>query len=112
MQKIKLLKIWYGLVILILVSLLYEHTTKFEFTSIVFWLRLVLLLVALLLTFYVISDVFIPVRAAKRVENVFVKEIKRKNSEINRLRREKEMFARSALKEAEKNVEMSRSRKE
>lgn len=106
MKKIKLIRLWYSIIIIILVALLYEHTVKFEFFSIIFWLRLIFLVVALLLTFYVVSDVFRPEKAAKRVEKILGKEIIRKSREIKHLKKEKDMFARSARKQAEKNVDL------
>lgn len=108
MRRIMLLKIWYGIVIILLIALLYEHTVKFDLTSIVFWLRLVFLIIALMLTFYVIGDVFMPVRAARRIEGIFARQLRKKSNEIRRLKREKEMFARSAMKQANKNIEMKK----
>lgn len=106
MKKIKLIGLWYSIIVIILIALLYEHTVKFDFSSIVFWLRLVFLVVALLLTFYVVSDIMKPKKAAKRVEKILGKEIRRKSGEIKKLKKEKDMFAKSAFKEAEKNIEM------
>ncbi|MFC1731872.1 hypothetical protein ACFL6I_16255 [candidate division KSB1 bacterium] len=106
MKKIKLIRIWYGVIILILVALLYEHTVRFDFSSILFWLRLMFLLVALFLTFYVVTDILRPEKAARRVEKVLGKEIRRKSGEIKQLKKEKDMFARSAMKQAARNIEL------
>lgn len=104
MKRIRLIQLWYSIIIIILVALLYEHTAKLQLGSIVFWLRLLFLLVALLLTFYVVSDIMRPEKAARRVEKVLGKEIRRKSSEISKLKKEKDMFARSAMKQAGKNI--------
>ena len=74
MQKIKLIRIWYSIIIIILIALLYEHTAKLQLSNIIFWLRLLFLAVALLLTFYVVNDVFRPEKAAKRIEKI-IKEV-------------------------------------
>jgi len=108
MKNLKLIRLWYGIIIIILVALLYEHTVKFDFSSIMFWLRLIFLMIALLLTFYVVRDIFRPEKAAKRVEKILGKELRRKSGEINKLKKEKDMFARSAIKQAEKNVGMEK----
>lgn len=100
MKKPCLITIWYSIIVIILAALLYEHTARLDFSSAVFWLRLVFILVALLLTFYVVEDILLPVKAARKVEKIFSKELLRKSAEIKKLREEKEIFMRSALKRA------------
>ena len=106
LKRISLIHIWYGIIVAILVALLYEHAVKIEFGSAVFWLRLVFLLIALVLTFYIVGDIFRPEMAAKRVEKIYSRELRRKSDEIKRLKMEKEMFARSAIKQAKEKMEL------
>lgn len=96
--RLYLLRIWYGIVILILVALLYEHTAKLELGSIAFWIRLVFLLAFLVLTFYVIDDLLMPERSARRVERILSKELLRKSRQIKKLKEEKAILFNSALK--------------
>lgn len=108
LKKISLVHIWYGIIVAILVALLYENVVKIELGSAAFWLRLVFLLIALVLTFYIVGDIFRPEMAARRVEKIYSRELRRKSEEIKRLKMEKELFASSALKQASKNVEQGK----
>jgi hypothetical protein len=104
--KTKLIGIWYALILIILASLLYEQTAKFDFTSILFWVRWALLIVALLLSFYVLEDILMPHKVARRVEKVFSKELQRKDHRIRQLKEEKDLFMNSALKRSEENQKL------
>jgi len=101
--KHRLLGIWYAIILVILVSVLYEHTTKFDFQNFWFWIRLMFFMVALILTLFVVQIIFKPNSDVGKLRGLFDSQIKKKDGIIKKLKLEKEMFMKSALKRSEEN---------
>lgn len=104
---------WYLLVVILLVALLFELLSRPLFLSPFFWLRLFLVLAALIGSFFVFGEHQKKQNSHKteygRLRNGLLAELRKKNVEIQRLKDERQIFLNTAVKQAARTVEVSQS---
>ncbi|MDO8642555.1 MAG: hypothetical protein Q7R76_03120 [Candidatus Woesearchaeota archaeon] len=106
----RLFFVWYSLVVVLLVSFLFEVLIHPTF-SLLFFVRLFLVVAALIGSFFVVGAQQKKHTAHQtdygRMKNGLLAELQKKNAEIKRLKDERQIFLNAAVKQATKTVEFS-----
>jgi len=100
-------------IIIILTALLFEVLINNKADFLVFLIRIILILIALIFAFLIFYDLqknFLDHRnEMKKIKEIYEKELLRKDQEIERINKEAEIIMKSALKQSDKARLLSES---
>lgn len=110
MKRIKIVEIWFVFVIIILLILLYDTIFNIKVFSISFWARLLFLVIAFTLSVLIANDYLMKGKISRRkirtMQEQYAYLVKRKDDEIDELKKQQELILKSSVKRTTKQREI------
>lgn len=104
------MEIWYILIMVILVSLFFEHALTLHVGNVLYWLRLVAFAFVLIASIFIFLNYPRHISSQKpnySLERTYAEQLRRKDKTIQELKKQNAMLMHTALKQAEKTREIS-----
>ncbi len=106
MRQEKLVKIWIYTVLALLVIIFYELVILSDFANLLYWIRIATVLSMIIFTFYIVYMRYTNKNLLKN-EQWYAAELRRKDQQIEELKREKDLLFNTSLKQSENAAKWS-----
>lgn len=111
MARWDIYSVWFGMVIMVVVALLFELILAAEFSDPLYWFRMIMMTFIAALSIMVFMQRRDAAkrhdRQVKKLEKVYASHVRRKNLQIQELKKRNEFLIRTALKQAERAKSIS-----